>query len=128
MYFATNIEEHLLEAFQIAALYRARWQVEFSFRILKGFCSLKKCITLKRRHRTLFNNHESDRLSTQDDHQSAITKSSSVEISQNMFVQGIGCHFMNIIQFAHSLDSERCLAYLTSREKHFRTIGNQHLT
>ncbi len=47
VYFATNIEQHLLDAFQIAALYRARWQVEISFRILKGFCSLKKCNTHK---------------------------------------------------------------------------------
>lgn len=38
---ATNISADILDLFQIVALYRSRWQVEWMHRSLKGFCSLK---------------------------------------------------------------------------------------
>ena len=43
VYFAINIQKDTLDAIQKGELYRARWQEEISFRILNGFCSLKKC-------------------------------------------------------------------------------------
>lgn len=36
VYFATNIPKDTLDAIQIGELYRSRWHVEISFRILKG--------------------------------------------------------------------------------------------
>ena len=38
---ATNIPADKLDLFQIAAIYRARWQVEIFYRCMKGFCSMK---------------------------------------------------------------------------------------
>lgn len=37
----TSIPADALDLWQLAALYRARWQVEIFYRCLKGFCSLK---------------------------------------------------------------------------------------
>lgn len=42
---ATNIPSEVLDAEQIAQLYRARWSVEIAFRMHKGFCGLKKTLT-----------------------------------------------------------------------------------
>lgn len=42
---ATNIPSDVLDAEQIAQLYRARWSVEIAFRMHKGFCGLKKTLT-----------------------------------------------------------------------------------
>ena len=38
---ATNIPADKLDLFQIAAIYRARWQVEIFYRCIKGFCSMR---------------------------------------------------------------------------------------
>jgi hypothetical protein len=38
----------VLDALQIAELYCSRWQIEISFRILKGFCTLKKISSTKK--------------------------------------------------------------------------------
>ena len=38
---ATNIPADKLDLFQIAAIYRGRWQVEIFYRCMKGFCSMK---------------------------------------------------------------------------------------
>ena len=42
---ATNIPSDVLDAEQIAQLYRARWSAEIAFRMHKGFCGLKKTLT-----------------------------------------------------------------------------------
>ena len=36
------------DAIQVSELYRSRWQIEISFRILKGFCTLKKISSTKK--------------------------------------------------------------------------------
>ena len=41
--FATNISPEILDIFQIASFYRARWQVERFFRCYKGFSALSGC-------------------------------------------------------------------------------------
>ena len=41
--FATNIPPEVMDIFQIAELYRARWQVERFFRCYKGFSALSGC-------------------------------------------------------------------------------------
>lgn len=123
VYFATNIEQHLLDAFQIAALYRARWQVEISFRILKGFCSLKKCNTHKEGIvRSLITLSQIVYLLKMIIGQQ-LQQAFAVELSPKKLVQRIKCHFMDIIQFVRTLDSDGLLSYLTSREKLFRTYG-----
>ena len=123
VYFATNIEQHLLDAFQIAALYRARWQVEISFRILKGFCSLKKCNTHKEGIvRSLITLSQIVYLLKMIIGQQ-LQQAFAVEISPKKLVQRIKCHFMDIIQFVRTLDSEGLFSYLSSREKLFRTYG-----
>ena len=48
VYFATNIPQEALDAIQVSELYRSRWQIEISFRILKGFCTLKKISSTER--------------------------------------------------------------------------------
>ena len=48
VYFATNIPQEALDAIQVSELYRSRWQIEISFRILKGFCTLKKISSTKK--------------------------------------------------------------------------------
>lgn len=72
--FATNIPKDTLDAIQIGELYRARWQVEISFRILKGFCSLKKCNTHKSWYCAVPYLLEPDCLSAQADYWSAAPK------------------------------------------------------
>ena len=42
---ATNLPCDAVDLLQIAELYRARWSIEISFRMLKGFCGFKRTLT-----------------------------------------------------------------------------------
>lgn len=42
---ATNLPCDAVDLMQLAELYRARWSIEISFRMLKGFCGFKRTLT-----------------------------------------------------------------------------------
>ena len=120
VYFATNIPKDTLDAIQIGELYRARWQVEISFRILKGFCSLKKCNTRKSGivQALIYLSQIVYLLKLIIGQQ--LQKAADTTFSPKKLVNRIKCHFMDIIELA--LDSaERLKSYIERHLELFRT-------
>ena len=120
VYFATNIPKDTLDAIQIGELYRARWQVEISFRILKGFCSLKKCNTRKSGivQALIYLSQIVYLLKLIIGQQ--LQKAADTTFSPKKLVNRIKCHFMDIIELA--LDSaERLKSYIERHLELFKT-------
>ena len=113
----TGIGSH---AIQIGELYRARWQVEISFRILKGFCSLKKCNTRKSGivQALIYLSQIVYLLKLISGQQ--LQKAADTTFSPKKLVNRIKCHFMDIKELA--LDSaERLKSYIERHLELFKT-------
>ena len=122
VYFATNIPKDTLDAIQIGELYRARWQVEISFRILKGFCSLKKCNTHKSGivQSLIYLSQIVYLLKLIIGQQ--LQKAADTAFSPKKLVNRIKCHFMDIIELALE-GSERLAAYIERHLELFKTYA-----
>ena len=104
----------------IGELYRARWQVEISFRILKGFCSLKKCNTHKSGivQSLIYLSQIVYLLKLIIGQQ--LQKVADTTFSPKKLVNRIKCHFMDIIELA--LDNGKLLSsYIERHLELFKT-------